>query len=66
MAINEAVVAARTRLLADGVQILHVLGPKNIRGATRITDELTGASWLPMGYVDDMASAYAAADLMVA
>ena len=66
MAINEAVVAARTRLLADGVQILHVLGPKNIRGATRITDELTGASWLPVGYVDDMASAYAAADLMVA
>ncbi|GAE72502.1 UDP-N-acetylglucosamine-N-acetylmuramyl-(pentapeptide) pyrophosphoryl-undecaprenol N-acetylglucosamine transferase [Cutibacterium acnes JCM 18916] len=66
VAINEAVVAARTRLLADGVQILHVLGPKNIRGATRITDELTGASWLPMGYVDDMASAYAAADLMVA
>ena len=66
VAINEAVVAARTRLLADGVQILHVLGPKNIREATRITDELTGASWLPMGYVDDMASAYAAADLMVA
>lgn len=32
VAINEAVVAARTRLLADGVQILHVLGPKNIRG----------------------------------
>ncbi|MBD4445200.1 UDP-N-acetylglucosamine--N-acetylmuramyl-(pentapeptide) pyrophosphoryl-undecaprenol N-acetylglucosamine transferase, partial [Xanthomonas citri pv. citri] len=37
-----------------------------IREATRITDELTGASWLPVGYVDDMASAYAAADLMVA
>ncbi|MCP2379736.1 UDP-N-acetylglucosamine--N-acetylmuramyl-(pentapeptide) pyrophosphoryl-undecaprenol N-acetylglucosamine transferase [Cutibacterium modestum 30N] len=66
VAINEAVIVARERLLADGVQILHVLGPKNIQGATAVTDESTGASWLPVGYVDDMASAYAAADLMMA
>ncbi|MSS45828.1 undecaprenyldiphospho-muramoylpentapeptide beta-N-acetylglucosaminyltransferase [Cutibacterium sp. WCA-380-WT-3A] len=66
VAINDAVIAARQRLLADGVQILHVLGPKNIRGAEAVNDESTGASWLPVGYVDDMASAYAAADLMVA
>ena len=66
VAINDAVVAARDTLLADGVQILHVVGPKNIKGNTKIVDETTGAAWLPVGYVDDMASAYAAADLMVA
>lgn len=66
VAINEAVVAARDRLLADGVQILHILGPRNIGAATTITDEATGASWVPLDYVDDMPSAYLTADLMVA
>ncbi|MDO4411641.1 undecaprenyldiphospho-muramoylpentapeptide beta-N-acetylglucosaminyltransferase [Cutibacterium sp.] len=66
VAINDAVIAARDYLLADGVQILHVLGPKNIKDKTKVVDETTGAVWLPVGYLDDMASAYAAADLMVA
>lgn len=65
VAINEAVVAARDRLLADGVQILHVLGSRNIGSAAPLTGP-AGARWVPLGYVDDMAQAYLAADLMVA
>ncbi|AZZ39780.1 UDP-N-acetylglucosamine--N-acetylmuramyl-(pentapeptide) pyrophosphoryl-undecaprenol N-acetylglucosamine transferase [Acidipropionibacterium jensenii] len=66
VAINDAVVAARDRLLADGVQILHVLGPKNIGSAVTVTDPDTGARWVPVAYLDDMSQGYAAADLMVA
>lgn len=65
VAVNDAVLAARDRLLAQGVQILHVLGPANAEGAATVTDPSTGASWQPVAYVDDMASAYLAADLMV-
>ncbi len=66
VAINDAVVGARDRLLADGVQILHVLGPKNMGSATTLTDPGTGAGWVPVAYLDDMTLGYAAADLMVA
>ncbi|WP_027588002.1 UDP-N-acetylglucosamine--N-acetylmuramyl-(pentapeptide) pyrophosphoryl-undecaprenol N-acetylglucosamine transferase [Acidipropionibacterium thoenii] len=66
VAINDAVVGARDRLLADGVQIVHVLGPRNIGTAMPLTDQTTGARWLPLGYLDDMTLGYAAADLMVA
>ena len=65
--INLAVEESRDTLLAAGIQILHVLGPKNITEAdTIVTDETTGASYLPLGYVEAMEEAYAAADLMVA
>ena len=64
--INTATLGARDELLAGGVQILHVLGPKNITDAdVVVTDEATGARYVPLGYVDAMEDAYAAADLMV-
>lgn len=66
VSVNTAVVHARGQLLADGVQVLHVLGPRNMAGALTHTDDSTGARWVPVAYVDDMARAYAAADLMVA
>lgn len=66
VAINKAVDAARDELLAANIDILHVLGPKNITDEhVRITDPTTGASYLPVGFVDAMEQAYAAADLMV-
>ncbi|WP_300083749.1 undecaprenyldiphospho-muramoylpentapeptide beta-N-acetylglucosaminyltransferase [Propioniciclava sp.] len=66
VAINTAVVGARDRLLAAGIDVLHVLGPKNITDAdTAVTDPATGATYRPVGYVDAMEQAYAAADLMV-
>nr|WP_269779314.1 undecaprenyldiphospho-muramoylpentapeptide beta-N-acetylglucosaminyltransferase [Propioniciclava soli] len=66
VAINTAVTGARERLLAAGVDVLHVLGPKNITDAhTAVTDPGTGATYRPVGYVDAMETAYAAADLMV-
>ncbi|MGO1974321.1 MAG: UDP-N-acetylglucosamine--N-acetylmuramyl-(pentapeptide) pyrophosphoryl-undecaprenol N-acetylglucosamine transferase, partial [Propionibacteriaceae bacterium] len=64
--INTACTAAVADLLAAGVQVLHVLGPRNFTDAhAPITHEQTGARYRPVAYVDRMADAYAAADLMV-
>lgn len=66
VAINNALEAARDDLLARGVDVLHVLGPKNLTDAHRtIEHPTTGARYVPVAYVDSMEQAYAAADLMV-
>lgn len=65
--INMAVAGARDQLLARGLSILHVLGPKNMSAGTqRVVDSRTGAVYQPVAYVDGMEQAYAAADLMLA
>ena len=64
--INAATDGARAAILAAGIQILHVLGPKNVTDAhVPITDPAGGAAYVPVGYVAAMEDAYAAADLMV-
>ncbi|MGD7706004.1 undecaprenyldiphospho-muramoylpentapeptide beta-N-acetylglucosaminyltransferase [Microlunatus sp. Y2014] len=64
--INTAVAGARDRLLARGISIIHVLGLRNISEAdVDIDDEQSGAGYRPVGFVDAMADAYAAADLML-
>ena len=64
--INVATHGARHALLAAGIDVLHVLGPRNITDDhVAITDPGTGATYRPVGYVDAMEQAYAAADLMV-
>jgi UDP-N-acetylglucosamine--N-acetylmuramyl-(pentapeptide) pyrophosphoryl-undecaprenol N-acetylglucosamine transferase len=64
--INKAVVDARPGLLAQGIQILHVLGGKNITDSdVKIVDPQTEATYLPVGFVDQIEKAYAAADLVV-
>jgi UDP-N-acetylglucosamine--N-acetylmuramyl-(pentapeptide) pyrophosphoryl-undecaprenol N-acetylglucosamine transferase len=64
--INTAVAGAWPELLARGIQVLHVLGPKNlIPGIERSLDEQTGAIYQPVAYVAQMERAYAAADLML-
>lgn len=64
--LNQAVIGARTALLAAGVSILHVLGPANLTQETvAVTDPATGAGYRPVGYVDEMGQAYASADLML-
>lgn len=65
--LNTAIVAATPRLLAAGISVLHVLGAANFTETTVAqSDPQTGATYLPVAYVDDMAQAYAAADLMLA
>ncbi|NLE97827.1 MAG: undecaprenyldiphospho-muramoylpentapeptide beta-N-acetylglucosaminyltransferase [Propionibacterium sp.] len=64
LAINAAVAEARERILGEGIQILHVLGPKNFDDDATIV-HASGAAYKPVAFVDDMARAYAAADLMV-
>lgn len=64
--INDALLDARPALLKAGVQVLHVLGPKNFNDAmVSIYDDETGACYQPVAYVDAMEDAYAAADLML-
>ncbi|NYI72099.1 UDP-N-acetylglucosamine--N-acetylmuramyl-(pentapeptide) pyrophosphoryl-undecaprenol N-acetylglucosamine transferase [Naumannella cuiyingiana] len=64
--INTAVLGARDALLAAGVQVLHVLGPDKLTEEhLQVTDPDTGAGYHPVGYVDRMQDAYAAADLMI-
>jgi UDP-N-acetylglucosamine--N-acetylmuramyl-(pentapeptide) pyrophosphoryl-undecaprenol N-acetylglucosamine transferase len=64
--INTAVAGAWPELLANGIQVLHVLGPKNlVPGIERTVDERTGAVYQPLAYVEQMERAYAAADLML-
>lgn len=64
--LNQALADARDRLLGQGVQILHVWGPKNLPADAQTSqDPETGARYVPVGYVDEMTRAYAAADLML-
>lgn len=64
--LNQAVLGAREALLAAGISILHVLGPANLTDEhVAVVDADTGASYRPLGYVDEMGQAYAAADLML-
>jgi UDP-N-acetylglucosamine--N-acetylmuramyl-(pentapeptide) pyrophosphoryl-undecaprenol N-acetylglucosamine transferase len=64
--INTAVADAWPELLAHSIQVLHVLGPKNlVPGIERRVDESTGAVYQPLAYVQQMERAYAAADLML-
>ncbi|HET9873842.1 MAG TPA: undecaprenyldiphospho-muramoylpentapeptide beta-N-acetylglucosaminyltransferase [Propionibacteriaceae bacterium] len=64
--INTAVQGARDDLLARGIQVLHVLGPKNFsERSTQVTHPDTGAVYQPLAYVEAMDDAYAAADLML-
>lgn len=66
VAINVATLAARDAILAEGVDILHVLGPKNMGDdSVEVTNDDTKAVYKPVAYVDHMEQAYAAADLMV-
>lgn len=64
--LNTAISGVAPGLLAAGISVLHVVGPANLTDeVVSRTDTDTGAVYRPLGFVDDMASAYAAADLMV-
>ncbi|MGI3781760.1 MAG: undecaprenyldiphospho-muramoylpentapeptide beta-N-acetylglucosaminyltransferase [Janthinobacterium lividum] len=64
--INEAARGAAQALLRAGINVLHVLGAKNLLPTdVRLTDEATGATYAPVAFVVRMEEAYAAADLML-
>ena len=58
--INDAVAGAARALGEAGVQVLHVVGPKN-----DVVPQDGVPTYVPVGYVDRMDYALAAADLMV-
>ncbi|MXG90838.1 undecaprenyldiphospho-muramoylpentapeptide beta-N-acetylglucosaminyltransferase [Nocardioides flavescens] len=58
--LNRAIAEAALRLDAAGVQVLHVVGPKN-----DVTPQPGVPGYVPVGFVERMDLALAAADLMV-
>jgi UDP-N-acetylglucosamine--N-acetylmuramyl-(pentapeptide) pyrophosphoryl-undecaprenol N-acetylglucosamine transferase len=68
-AINRAVLDALPDLLAAGVQVLHIVGPKNFEPDTDLVQADSanpGAGrYEPVPFVSDMQWAYAVADLVV-
>jgi UDP-N-acetylglucosamine--N-acetylmuramyl-(pentapeptide) pyrophosphoryl-undecaprenol N-acetylglucosamine transferase len=64
--LNQATVDAMGWLLEAGVSVLHVLGAANLTDEIVATNNpYTGAVYRPVGYVNEMSFAYAAADLML-
>ena len=58
--INAAVSGAAAQLAAAGVQVLHVVGPKQ-----ELAEPVTGVTYRVVNYVDRMDLAYAAADAVL-
>jgi UDP-N-acetylglucosamine--N-acetylmuramyl-(pentapeptide) pyrophosphoryl-undecaprenol N-acetylglucosamine transferase len=64
--INRAVKDASSGLLAEGIQILHQLGGTNITESdVPVTHPQTEVSYVPVGFIEQMEKAYAAADLVL-
>lgn len=67
-AINRAVDAAAPALIAAGVSVLHITGPKNVVPPERI-EQINAAGragvYVAVPFVDGMQNAYAAADLVI-
>ncbi|MGN6782843.1 MAG: undecaprenyldiphospho-muramoylpentapeptide beta-N-acetylglucosaminyltransferase [Marmoricola sp.] len=59
--INDALLGAAAELSAAGVQVLHVVGPRNDAAAPAVA----GAPYVVLPYADRMDLAYAAADAVV-
>ena len=60
--LNSAVFGAAGYAKQAGVQVLHIVGPRNAAGAPLLAD---GASYVILPYVDHMDMAYAAADFAI-
>ncbi|HWB66898.1 MAG TPA: undecaprenyldiphospho-muramoylpentapeptide beta-N-acetylglucosaminyltransferase [Mycobacteriales bacterium] len=64
--LNQAAVAAAPRLRDAGIEVLHATGSANHEEVTAGLAEVgVGDGWVTAPYIEDMAAAYAAADLAV-
>ena len=61
--LNTALTQALPELLAAGVQVLHAVGPANEALVAELTYRAKGGAYIGLPYIDDMAAAYAAADM---
>lgn len=68
--LNSALIGATDRILArEGVWVIHVAGTteaETVRAALEAEGGEAGGRWRVLGYLDDMPSALAAADLVIA
>jgi UDP-N-acetylglucosamine--N-acetylmuramyl-(pentapeptide) pyrophosphoryl-undecaprenol N-acetylglucosamine transferase len=64
--INAAVAGAAAQLRAAGVQLLHIVGPKNVADVAAEDPATSGRPpYVTVPYVDEMQYAYAAADFVL-
>lgn len=63
--INNALIAAAPALVDAGAQILHQTGRANFEEVKAATAGLAGRGYVPVGYLENMGSAYAAADVIL-
>ncbi|WP_163551745.1 undecaprenyldiphospho-muramoylpentapeptide beta-N-acetylglucosaminyltransferase [Candidatus Frankia alpina] len=61
--LNEVMIAAAHPLASAGVQVLHAAGPKNFDGVAAALPRGLPAPYELLPYLDDIGSAYAAADM---
>lgn len=63
--INDSIEAALPGLLGAGVSVVHSVGAENLSRGSEV-NEVSGARYLPVPFIDRMDLAYSAADLVVA
>jgi UDP-N-acetylglucosamine--N-acetylmuramyl-(pentapeptide) pyrophosphoryl-undecaprenol N-acetylglucosamine transferase len=63
--LNTALTQALMELLDAGIQVLHAAGPANEALVKELSFRAKGRPYVGMQYIDDMAAAYAAADMAV-
>ncbi|MDR1999269.1 MAG: undecaprenyldiphospho-muramoylpentapeptide beta-N-acetylglucosaminyltransferase [Frankiaceae bacterium] len=65
MSLNRAMAGAAEALGAAGVQVLHVIGPRNAGAEPPGSADRGGPPYAVRPYIEDMAAAYAAADFVL-
>ncbi|HVB26927.1 MAG TPA: undecaprenyldiphospho-muramoylpentapeptide beta-N-acetylglucosaminyltransferase [Mycobacteriales bacterium] len=63
--LNNALLEAADELLAAGAQVLHIAGPAHAPVVRSRLPTTAGPGYVVVGYVEEMAAAYAAADLVL-
>jgi UDP-N-acetylglucosamine--N-acetylmuramyl-(pentapeptide) pyrophosphoryl-undecaprenol N-acetylglucosamine transferase len=63
--LNAALLACSEDIVRTGWQVLHIVGTRNQQDLQASAARETLGSWRAVGYLDDMASAYTLADLVV-
>ncbi len=65
VSLNRAVLRSLPRWSERAWSVLHLTGPKHLEEVERERSATSRLDYRPLGYLDDMAAAYAAADLVV-
>lgn len=63
--LNTALLGCADAIMKSGWQVLHIVGPRNEADLTESMSKEASGGWRALAYLDDMACAYAIADLVL-